>query len=187
MEESDVGLGNKWRIFIKVMQAVWEQGSASEQIRWEIIVVLPKDGGDYHGIGLLEPYWKVVEKIMVAQLALIKFHDCLHGRLSNWGAGTATIKAKLHQSLAWHEQCPLYQIYVDLKKAYDTFDREQMLNILQHMESGQRCWRSRSISGTWQNWCATLGVTMGSCLVPRGSLLRGVRSHLSCLMCVLLP
>jgi hypothetical protein len=44
--------------------------------------------------------------------------------------GTATIEAKLAQSLAWHDQCPLYQIYVDLKKAYNALDREQTLDIL---------------------------------------------------------
>ncbi len=60
----------------------------------------------------------------------IKFHDGLHGGLPGQGIGTATIKAKLAQSLAWHNQCLLYQIYVYLKKAYDVLDREQTLNIL---------------------------------------------------------
>jgi hypothetical protein len=67
---------------------------------------------------------------MVAQLASIKFHDGLHGGLPGRGMGSATIKAKFAQSLAWHNQCPLNQIYVDLKKAYDALDREQTLNIL---------------------------------------------------------
>jgi hypothetical protein len=49
-----------------MMQAIWEHGSIPEQMRWEIIVLLPKGGGDYRGIGLLEPFRKVVEKIMVA-------------------------------------------------------------------------------------------------------------------------
>ena len=44
--------------------------------------------------------------------------------------GTVSIKAKLAQSLAWRDQCPLYQIYIDLKKAYNALDREQTLNIL---------------------------------------------------------
>ncbi len=129
-EQSDVGLRHKWWVFVKLMQAVWEHGSIPEQMRWEIIVLLPKGGGDYHGIGLLEPFWKVMKKIMVARLASIKFHDGLHGRLSGRGTGMATIEAKLAQSLAWHKQCPLYQIYLDLKKAYDALDREQMLDIL---------------------------------------------------------
>ena len=61
---------------------------------------------------------------------MIKFHDGLHGRFPGRGTGTAMIEAKLAQSLAWRHQCPLYQIYADLKKAYDVFDREQMLKIL---------------------------------------------------------
>ena len=65
-EQSNIGLGHKWRVFVKLMQAVWEHGSIPDQIRSEIIVLLPKGGGDYHGIGLLEPFWKVGEKIMVA-------------------------------------------------------------------------------------------------------------------------
>ncbi len=65
-EQSNVGLGHKWRVFVKLMQTVWENGSISEQMRWEMIVLLPKGSSDYCGIGLLELFWKVVEKIMVA-------------------------------------------------------------------------------------------------------------------------
>jgi hypothetical protein len=123
-EDSDVGLGDKWRTFIRLMQAIWEHGSMPEQKRWEIIVLLPKGNGEYRGIGLLDPFWKVVEKIIVAWLALIQFHDSLHGRLSKRGTRTARIKAKLHQGLAWRDQCALYQIFIDLKKAYNALDRE---------------------------------------------------------------
>ncbi len=65
-EQSNIGLGHKWQVFVKMMQVILEHGSIPEQMRWEIIVLLPKGGGDYHGIRLLEPFWKVVEKIMVA-------------------------------------------------------------------------------------------------------------------------
>jgi hypothetical protein len=65
-EQSNIGLGHKWWVFVKLMQAIWEHGSVPDQIRWEIIVLLPKGGSDCRGIGLLEPFWKVVEKIMVA-------------------------------------------------------------------------------------------------------------------------
>jgi hypothetical protein len=71
-----------------------------------------------------------MEKVMVDQLASMKFHDGLHGRLPGQGMVTATIEAKLAQSLTWYNQCPLYQIYVDLTKAYNTLDREQTLEIL---------------------------------------------------------
>ncbi len=129
-EQSDLGLRHKWQVFVNLMQAVWEQGSIPLQMIWKIIILLPKGGSDYHGIGLLKPFWKVMEKIMVARLASTKFHDGLHGGLPGRGMGMATIKAKLAQSLAWRQQCPLYRIYLDLKKAYDALDREQTLNIL---------------------------------------------------------
>ena len=112
------------------MKADWEQGSVPEQMKWEIIVLLPKGGGDYCDIGLLKPFWEVIEKIMVARLSSVKFHDSLHGGLPGRGMGTATIEPKLHQSLAWHDQCPLYQIYIDLKEAYDALDQERTLKIL---------------------------------------------------------
>ncbi len=123
------------------MKAVWEHGSIPKQMRWEIIILLPKGGGDYRGIGLLEPFWKVVEKDIVARLALIKFHDGLDGGLPGQGTGTATIEAKLAQSLSWHNQCPLYQIYVDLKKAYNVLDREQTLKLLEAYGVGPRMLR----------------------------------------------
>jgi hypothetical protein len=83
-EQSNVGLGHKWRVFVRLMQVVWEHGSVPKQMRW----------------------------------------------VPGCGMGTASIKAKLAQSLAWCDQCPLYQIYMDLNNTYDVLDREQMLDIL---------------------------------------------------------
>ncbi len=68
-EESEnrvVGEGDCWRLFVRLMQAVWESGIVPTQMSWMIIVLLPKEGGNYNGIGLLDPMWKAVEKIMVA-------------------------------------------------------------------------------------------------------------------------
>jgi hypothetical protein len=42
----------------------------------------------------------------------------------------AIMEAKLQQQLAWAEQEPLYQIYLDLRKAYDALDWGQCLEIL---------------------------------------------------------
>ena len=97
---------------------------------WMIIVLLPKGGGDYCGIELLDPMWKVVEKIMVAQLSVIELHDSLHGGLPRRGTGTAIMEAKLNQQLAWVDQEPLYQIYLDLRKAYNALDQGWCLKIL---------------------------------------------------------
>ncbi len=45
-----------------MIQAIWNRGKIPEQMSWMIVVLLPKGGGDFRGIGLLDPFWKVVEK-----------------------------------------------------------------------------------------------------------------------------
>eukprot|EP00978_Attheya_sp_CCMP212_P045817 scaffold361707_cov24-Attheya_sp.AAC.1 len=53
-------------------------------------------------------------------------------------AGTATILAKLCQQMAMMQQVPLFQIYLDLRKAYDTWDRERCLEIVEAYGTGKR-------------------------------------------------
>jgi hypothetical protein len=65
-EDGVEGIGDRWRLFVALLQAVWESGSIPTQMAWMIIVLLPKGGGDYCNISLLNPIWKVVEKVMVA-------------------------------------------------------------------------------------------------------------------------
>ena len=65
-EQSDIGVGHKWRIFVKLMQAIWEHGRIPKQMRWEILILLPKRAGDNCRIGLLEPFRKVVKKIILS-------------------------------------------------------------------------------------------------------------------------
>jgi hypothetical protein len=40
------------------------------------------------------------------------------------------MEVKLHQQLAWVDQAHLYQIYLDLKKTYNSLDQTQCLEIL---------------------------------------------------------
>ena len=44
--------------------------------------------------------------------------------------GTATLEEKLAQQLAFLQQEMIYEVFVDLKKAYDAMDRNQYLEIL---------------------------------------------------------
>jgi hypothetical protein len=44
-----------------------------------------KGGGEYHGIRLLEPIWKVLKKVMYLRLEVIILHDSLHGCLALQG------------------------------------------------------------------------------------------------------
>ncbi len=107
---------------------------------------------------------------MVRQLASIEFHDCLNGGLPKRGTGTASIKAKLAQQLVWRDQCPLYEIYVDLKKAYDAINRGRMLEILKAY--GARPNLLRLQNSCWEN--AKLVCCAGGCYGSPFAAQRGV-------------
>jgi hypothetical protein len=64
-EGVDPGAGRKWRIFVELIQTIWEGGEIPVQMSWMVIVLLPKGGGNFRGIDLLNPFCKMVEKIMV--------------------------------------------------------------------------------------------------------------------------
>jgi hypothetical protein len=54
--EADPGAGCKWQIFVELNQAIWEWGEILEQMSWMVVVLLPKSGGNFRGIGLLDPF-----------------------------------------------------------------------------------------------------------------------------------
>jgi hypothetical protein len=95
-----------------------------------VIVLLPNGGCNFRGIGLLDPCWKVVEKIMVCCMGAIEFHPCLHGGLPKQGTGMVTIEANMAQHLAWVEQGPLFQVFDDLCKAYNHLTQAKCLEIM---------------------------------------------------------
>jgi hypothetical protein len=134
-EHSEAGTGNEnagdnWRMFLTLVQAVWDHGDIPPQLLWVIVVLIPKGGGDYQGIGLLEPMWKVCEQVMDMRLNKIPLHESLHGCRDGHGTGTAVMEAKLAQQLAHLEQVLFYGIFLDLKKASDSIDHKRCLLIL---------------------------------------------------------
>jgi hypothetical protein len=128
---ANVGAGESWWALVKLVRAVWEKGKIPTQLGWVVTVLIPKGGGDYRGIGLLEPIWKVIERVIDKRLEAIALHDSLHGCRNGRGTGTAVIEAKLTQQLAHLEQTPFYGVFLDLKKAFDAMDRERCLLLLE--------------------------------------------------------
>ena len=97
---------------------------------WQTMFLVPKGKGGYRDIGLVEVMWKVVEAILNIRItASITFHDFLRGFWSGRGTGTATLEAKLIQQLAAMKEEVLYVIFLYLKKAHVTLDRERFLEI----------------------------------------------------------
>ena len=60
----------------------------------------------------------------------MQFHDCPHGFVVGRGCGTAGLKAKLVQQLAYMEHNTLYLVFIDLQKAYNDMDRNRCIKIL---------------------------------------------------------
>ena len=99
-------------------------------------MLIPKGGGNYRGIGLLEPIWKVCERVIDKRLNAFDLHESLHGCRNGRGTGTAGIEAKLAQQLAHLEQVPFYGVFIDLKKAFDAMDWEGCILILEGHGAG---------------------------------------------------
>jgi Reverse transcriptase (RNA-dependent DNA polymerase) len=78
----------------------------------------------------MEVIWKLIEAIIATRVdKVVQFHDCLHAFRHLRGTDTAILEAKLVQELACNDQEPLFYIFLDLRKAYDTIDRSPALAI----------------------------------------------------------
>jgi hypothetical protein len=112
---------------------------------------------------------------MVAQFSVIKLHDCLHGRPPGRGIGTAIMEVELQQQLAWVDQKPLYQIYLNWGGASKSW---------QGTVSGQICFASKRNYGMMQRWCVARVVIMVSLLRLIVESYRGDLFPASCSMFV---
>jgi hypothetical protein len=131
------------------VQAAWTHSIIPCQLLWIIVVLIPKGGGDYRGIGLLEPILKCIERVIDHCLDAINLHDSLHGCHHNRGAGTAIIEAKLAQQLSYLELQPFYGVFLDLRKAFNAMDWERCILVLEGYDAGP--WMIRLICGFWRN------------------------------------
>ena len=78
----------------------------------------------YRGIGLVEVLWKVFSVVVNCWLKIsVVLHDALHGFREGRGAGTATLEANMAQYLAGIVHEPLFQVFLDVRKSYDSMDR----------------------------------------------------------------
>ena len=109
-----------WDKVVRVIQVVFWEGYITEALMCKKIVLKPKGKEEYRGIGLVATIWEVCTSIVNSRLrSSIVLHDVLHGFGNVRRTGTAIMESKLEQLLAgiFHE--PLFQVFLDVRKAYN--------------------------------------------------------------------
>ena len=97
----------------------------------------------------------------------------MHAFVQKRSCGTACIEVKLLQQLSKIQQKALYVIFIDLKKAYDTVDRERLLQILEMYGMGPRCLRLLRHYWDNQQCVARQGKYHGRAFQPSRGLTQG--------------
>ena len=145
-----------WEKVLEIIKLAFE-GDIPREFSNGIFVLIPKaTPGEYRGIALLEILYKLISSIINARLSeAVQLDDALHGFRAKRGTGTAIMEAKLLAQLSCREDQPLYMIFLDLKKAYDTLDRVQAMRILKGYGVGDNI--RRIINTIWE----------GDTMVPR--------------------
>ena len=123
---------------IRLIQKNLEDGVDPEEAAWATMVFLPRERGEYRGIGLVDVVWKVNAMVIkFCQKRSVAIHDALHGFRTGMDMGTTTLEAKLAQQLAGIAHEPLFQIFLNVRKAYDSLDRGWCMENLRGYGMGQ--------------------------------------------------
>ena len=179
-EEHKVNESPPLRIVVDIVQTAYSTGQIPQALNVAILVLLKKPcGNEYRGIGLLETIWKLISSIMDRRMKeAVEFDDSVHGFRQQRGTGTAILRNKLSMQTAFAKHVTLKQLYLDMKKAYDTLDRSRTLLILEGYGVGPNT--LRIIRTFWERhtviprasgyhgraFRATRGVTQGDILSP---------------------
>ena len=99
------------------------------------MVYLPKVRGEYRGVGLLDMVWKVCSTVVNCRLKRsVTLHDALHWLRAGRVTGTSTLEATLVYQVAWIAHGLLFQVFLDIQKAYDSLNRGHCMEILRGTE-----------------------------------------------------
>nr|KAG5703440.1 hypothetical protein BaRGS_022489 [Batillaria attramentaria] len=123
-----------------LLRKIWESESVPQDWKKGHLVKLPKKGdlsscSNWRGIMLLSIPGKVLTRIILERLktALDKTLREEQAGFRNDRSCTdhiATMRIIIEQSLEW--QTPLYSIFVDFQKAFDSVDREVIWKLMSH-------------------------------------------------------
>ena len=101
------------------------------------------------GIGLLETIHKLISQVINLRMAAaVDFCEEVHGFRKKRGTHTAIGEAKIRMQIATCKSDSLYQIFLDLRKAYDSINRKRVLKLLEKYKVGKNV--RRYIGHVWE-------------------------------------
>ena len=101
------------------------------------MVFLLKRRGEYREIDLVKVVCKVCARVNCWLKRSVTLHDALHGFRAESVMGTETLESKFAQQLAGLAHEPLFQVFLDIRKVYESLDRGRCMEILQVYDMGK--------------------------------------------------
>ena len=139
---------------VEIVQHMWRTGEILQELGWTVLDLITKGTTYTRRIGLLDTLCMVVEALIDTCLrAIIQFHDVLHRFRAGKGTGTAIMELKLAQELARVDHSPLFLVLLDLRKAYNTVDRDCLFQTLEGYGAGLCLCGLLDFYGPTKNWC----------------------------------
>ena len=106
-------------------------------LRWKILVLIPKVNVDTWGVSFLEVLCKVVEDIIGTRVkTTVKFHDILHGFRANRGIWVVIVDLTMAQDMASIDYYTLFLVFQYLSKAYNNLNGRSLLETLGRYGAG---------------------------------------------------
>ena len=128
-----------WSRILKLIQQVWEEGRVVGEWQDAVVVPVPKKGDlrhcdNWRGISLLEVVGKIMARIMKERLEVIAgkvLPESQCGFRKERGCVDMIFVARQLIEKAREHNQPLYMLFVDLRKAYDSVPRQALWKVLE--------------------------------------------------------
>jgi hypothetical protein len=136
-------LPNVWAKVVELVQLALMGQEIPLAFAIGILCLIPKEEPNkFRGIVLLEVIHKICGTTFIhfRVQESVKFHPGIHGFRTGRGTITAILEAKLQMQHAVRSGLPYYQVFLDLRKAYDTLDRDGTMAILEAYGVGPNIW-----------------------------------------------
>ena len=129
-----------WLKVVTIVQTELRDGTKDENSTCQTVTLIPMgESGDFRWVVLLEVIWNTVNSLLNHRLKKsIKIHDVLHRFWAVRGAGTATHDVMLPQQLMVMREAFLFEVFLEIQKAYDAPDQDICLDILVEYGVGPR-------------------------------------------------